>query len=927
MRAKSEPPQDEYDFSDARKLHPNLLISNLQVLFWLFFCPSAWHNHVTSTDPTLSSDFALTDLSQRQFRAPALRRLIVLCFVWPGLISLGVGLWRWISGAGPEEIIGEVLHGLIYGATGGIVVSMAVSLAAGIVYGAVISLLVGLAPEGGILIGVIYSLAAGVTGSVAATVASGKPGYSWRRQLGGGILGVLVGGIALAAVYGMVSGSALGRPTAASVQAAVNTEDSLVFGLGIGFLSGIGYGAVLWWQRRRWRPSLLSGTLVGIGLAYSYLVSTENEMLRIVASGIAGGTGFGAMFAFGFLSAQSVGGAWAGAIAGGLVSGMGWVPVERFAYSARIPLWPTVPICLVVLLLGLTMSRWRPLVLYPLLATWNTWLYHRDRRRLDDRRSALRWHSAFWDEHQWLPLTGLDEHLVMILERNPAEGQAALEYLATDEQRWAVQAAQIEIDARRLERCPDTKSIGQAHGALAAGELKGPASTLLHSLSSISRDIQVALNQTTTYHKRLALCAVEDRLNGLLRELNRSSERYTVRFRPVVIHWRQLVVDHVNELAQAVERHQEIDNPYIIGVPLSEQQEMFVGRVDISARIEQLLLARHSPPLFLFGQRRMGKTSLLRNLGRLLSSSIVPLFVDLQGPVSSASDHAGFLYNIARGMRDSARRQRELALPPLARETLVADPFTRFDEWLDEVEEALGSHAALLALDEFEALDSALKEGRFSAGAALGMLRHVIQHRPRFKVLVAASHTLDELGQWSSYLINIQVVHLSYLKEHETLQLVERPMEDFALRYEPDASRRVLDLTRGHPALVQLLCYEIVTLKNEQDPELRRLARLADVEAAIPRALNRGTVFFFHDIQQRVGDTGLAILRFIAAQGERAVVSRQELACHLPYHLERTLTQLLQYDLINRTGDGYQFEVELIRRWFQLEVTHDEAPQ
>ena len=31
------------------------------------------------------------------------------------------------------------------------------------------------------------------------------------------------------------------------------------------------------------------------------------------------------------------------------------------------------------------------------------------------------------------------------------------------------------------------------------------------------------------------------------------------------------------------------------------------------------------------------------------------------------------------------------------------------------------------------------------AAALLGMLRHLIQHRPRFKVLLSGSHTLDEL--------------------------------------------------------------------------------------------------------------------------------------------------------------------------------------
>src|SRR5262249_52326167 len=160
--------------------------------------------------------------------------------------------------------------------------------------------------------------------------------------------------------------------------------------------------------------------------------------------------------------------------------------------------------------------------------------------------------------------------------------------------------------------------------------------------------------------------------------------------------------------------------------------------------------------------------------------------------------------------------------------------FMAFDEWLDRVEETLEPHTALLALDEFEVLERAITTGHFSEVAVQGTLRYLIQHRPRFKVLLAGSHTPDELQHWASALINVQVVPISYLRETEARQLIEQPVPDFALRYEPEASQRVLDLTRGHPALVQLLCAEIVDLKNKQPPPIRRIAHLADVEAAVP---------------------------------------------------------------------------------------------
>jgi hypothetical protein len=140
--------------------------------------------------------------------------------------------------------------------------------------------------------------------------------------------------------------------------------------------------------------------------------------------------------------------------------------------------------------------------------------------------------------------------------------------------------------------------------------------------------------------------------------------------------------------------------------------------------------------------------------------------------------------------------------------------------------------------------------------------------------------------------------------------------------FEPDASQRILDLTRCHPFLVQLLCAEIVALKNEQPPAVRRLARLADVEAAVTEALSHGS-FFFADIERNQVDTaGLALLRFMAAQGEGAVINRKDLAHHSSDsdNLNQALALLTRRELIEAVGGGYRFQVELIRRWFAQQV-------
>lgn len=691
-------------------------------------------------------------------------------------------------------------------------------------------------------------------------------------------------------------------------------------------------------------------SIVVSSLGYCAALSVASGVAFGVASGVAGGVAGGVeeeddqnLMVVGLFFA--IPGGLSFGVAGGLVHGI----ALGIAYGITFA---------VLFFLGITFNLWRPIVLYPLLQLWNLQLYQLEKIRINQHStllrlldtsperinqrhtnesanfifldlilrllyqannkiineysSLLRYHSAFWDQFQRIPLYGLDKYLLLVIEHNPSEGKAAIDYLSESRQKWVVQIAK---DALLLRNCADVEAIRNVHPTLQYDELESPVSTLLNIFSRISKDVDAALNQQSSYNQRLALKAVVDRLDAQLQNLTRTSNKYAPRFHSIAKSWCQIIANYIEELAKATELRQEIDSPYIIGVPLTLEQEIFTGRNHIGTRIEQLILDRRRPPLLLYGQRRMGKTSLLNNLGKLLPNSIIPLFVDLQGAPSSATNKAGFLYNLARGMITSAKRH-PLTLPSLTREDLEKDPFTCFDEWLDKVEEALQDNTALLSLDEFEVLDSAISKGRFDEQDVLGMLRNLIQHRPKFKILIAGSHTIEEYQRWASYLINVQVVHISYLKEDEARQLIERPVKDFTLRYEPDAVERVLQLTQCHPYLVQLLCGEIVALKNEQDPSVRRLATFADVEAAVPEALSSGS-FFFADIQNnQVDAAGLAILRFLAAQGEGAVVSRSTMLQQFSDVSESAFKLLLQRELIEEVGDGFRFQVELIRRWF-----------
>ncbi|MCP4362708.1 MAG: ATP-binding protein [Chloroflexi bacterium] len=898
-------------YTDAPHLPRSLILGSLRLLGWLFIHPTAWRSHLSRIDIALSPDFSLSDLNRQQWGNSSIWRFLIQTFLaWPILVALTLIFILTIL----QLPTGTIFLGVMIGVSLGLITSIATSIAGSLAIGTTIGIAAAL------VMGIGSSLIVNSAGSLEVN------GRLYQTDL---ILSVLIGlmsGLAGGLAYGVGMGITREKREADASVSFLRQVSGIIVGLLVGIgagqlaallannvlagaASGFVFGTAVGWRSNNLNRGLIAGLIIGviITLAGQFAGTTP---VRSLLQGIALLAFIAATFALPYVLAEKIAGVWAGGLAGALGSGASLF----FFATESISFGPYLWFSFVGLLLGLTLAWWRPILIYPFLMAWNMLLMQLDENRLNDPTAVphFRWHSAFWDELQRLPLLNLDEYLLLIVQTDVAEARTAMAYLSATRQRWAAQAAQIEQDATRLSQCSDSQSIASVHPGLASGDLTGPASALLRSFSRLSSDVAAALQQESAYNQRLALHAVEDRLDGLLRELTRSNEPYAERFRPIAADWRHIIEQKSQALAVESELRQEIDSPYIIGVPLTEKQEIFIGRTDISGRIEQLLRDRRQPPLLLYGQRRVGKTSLLNNLGRLLPSSIVPLFVDLQGPASRAKDEAGFLYNIGRGMCRSAQRQRGVALPDLTREMLLDDPFTRFEEWLDAVEISLAGQMALLMLDEFEVLERVLEHGRFEEEIVLGMLRHLIQHRPQFKALLSGSHTLDEFQRWSSYLINVQVIHIGYLNETETRQLVESPVQDFALRYESDASQRVLDLTRGHPFLVQLLCAEIVALKNDQPPKQRRLATVADVETAVPEALTHGS-FFFADIKQnQVDGAGLAALRQLAKVGEGGVADQASLTQMSP----AILKQLQHRELIESVNGGCRFQIELIRRWF-----------
>ncbi len=877
-------------------------------------------------DPQLPADFCLASLSRSQWKNPRLVRFILFAWISQSVIvPLLASIILLIVGSQPQDILSSaiVASGYIFSATmaAAFLASFGSALVLGAGLGAGITLLAGHTDYFFFPIAV----ASGLAGAAQLNLSRAHGQQNFSRNLAGMVSGFLVTLGIVAVFYGITSGKLAGSPQTPEVGEPIgfNLVPSFVLlVLPLAFasvLSGLKLRTSLA-VARLWKTALAMALLAMLGYL-GLLTLPASNLLLYSAAGLSGGIFISMLFGMAWSLADRFGGPHAAAIASALVAGIGWMPLAPYVVMNYDHI-PENTILTVGLLLGaLTISLWRPVLLFPLVVIWNNLLYTLDLRRPNGPLRYFWRHAAFWDETQRLLWPGLADYLLLLNERDPQRLPDTMLHLSAGRQRHAVQQAELELSARQLESCRDINTLASCYRLTMGRSLSGLASNFLAAFAHISQDTERALHQASDYQGRLQLGLVRDKLSNLKRELVLSNDRLARRFTRVAGHWYRLVTEHLESITRHAQAACEVENPYICGIPLSDQQSLFVGRTDIMARIESLLLEGHRPPVLLYGQRRMGKTSLLLNLRHFLSEEIVPCYVDGQS-LAGMRDAEEILPHALEKVRQAALQQRSLELPPLDTSDREESLFLRITRWIEQVENLLKqrSQTLLFMLDEFEALESSMTANLSRARMYLGLARHVVQHHPRFKILLTGAHTLDETRHWAEFLINAQMVKVGYLHPQEALQLIEYPVQNFSLAYSPAASRRILELTRCHPLLVQSLCFEMVTLKNEQAPPARFTATLEDVKEAARRSLVSNT-FFFQDLRQRqITPAAAAMLDVLAAQGEFSYLSTERWRQSCQQNFEENLALLLKRDLVEPYQDGYRFQIELVRAWFSRQM-------
>jgi len=249
-------------------------------------------------------------------------------------------------------------------------------------------------------------------------------------------------------------------------------------------------------------------------------------------------------------------------------------------------------------------------------------------------------------------------------------------------------------------------------------------------------------------------------------------------------------------------------NPYEAGRPIFDPRRFF-GR---EALIAHILNTIHQNDVLIHGERRIGKTSLLRQLEHRLRTmndpdyQFIPVYVDIEG-VSQAEFFHTLMEEIATVCQGAGH-----TLPTLrfadsaAAEYDYRDLMHDLQSLLDALQAASPRAVRLiLLLDEVDVMNGydQLVQQQF---------RRILMKRFARQVGIVASgvHVFREWSRQESPFRNLFVeIHLDPLEEQEARRLITEPVNDI-YDYDSEAVDLILRYSERKPWRIQRLCLEVV---------------------------------------------------------------------------------------------------------------------
>jgi type I restriction enzyme M protein len=407
-------------------------------------------------------------------------------------------------------------------------------------------------------------------------------------------------------------------------------------------------------------------------------------------------------------------------------------------------------------------------------------------------------------------------------------------------------------------------------------------------------------------------------------------------------------------------------SPYVTGSPLEPRHghAVFFGREKLIEQIGRQI-TQHGNVVLLEGNRRAGKTSILRHLeGHTTIQGWLALYASLQA-AEGASQVVGvptaevfrlIAFELAKAV---AALQVETPLPDASSVNIEAfcgenkiaklqesgrirkacqsgisehSPFADFRDYLEillAIAESNGLGIVLM-LDEFDKLQEGIDNGVTSPQVPEN-IRFLIQSYPRFSAILTGSRRLKRLREeyWSALYGLGTSIPVTALEVDSARRVVTEPVKG-RLAFSEEAVDRIIELTARQPYLIQCLCNRIFDFASQAKTRSVTLAIVEDAVAALVH--NNEHFASLWDYAAQGSKTGgcrrqLILLQCALALKRGVPLSfgplREQLA-QLGAEVEEAeldadLAYLRELDLVELTGDmgdgHYELAIPLMAPW------------
>ncbi|MFB0536141.1 MAG: tetratricopeptide repeat protein [Anaerolineae bacterium] len=367
-----------------------------------------------------------------------------------------------------------------------------------------------------------------------------------------------------------------------------------------------------------------------------------------------------------------------------------------------------------------------------------------------------------------------------------------------------------------------------------------------------------------------------------------------------------------------------VRNPYIVGPPIAGDVG-FYGREDIFRFVQDTFASPTQNVIVLYGQRRIGKTSILYQLRKLpnLPSGFHPVYFDLEGLAKRSIDEV--LYRLAQEIA----RSLDISVPPQSEFKIKDGDYFRAG-FLPQVYSTLGDERLLLLFDEFEILSEEPRKD-VAIQTFFPYLQKKIMDEQRLAFIFVVGRRLDELSdEFRSTFKAALTRSVSFLREEDARRLITEPASGI-VEYDEKAIERIISLTACHPYLAQLVCYESFNYLTRRD---KSRAAADDVEAVIDNAIEsgKGGLTWLWDGLPRAERFFLSAVAHITDEGGvatqdniRDILRRNRVQLLGPELTRAPDTLINKWGWLEPTEEGYKFVVELLRRWIIKEHSLEET--